>query len=111
VVAVAVPAEVTADTVTVRPLLLERDTVKVMFDVPVLPSVRVTFPMETAGAASLSVMVPVAVAVPRVALVGELRVTVKVSLASSMVSPTMGTVKALEISPGLKVRVEGPVVV
>jgi uncharacterized membrane protein len=108
---VAVPAAVTADTVIACPLAPERVTAKVRLEEPALPSANETSLIEMVGAASLSVMVPVPVAVPRVALVGELKVTVKVSLASSTVSPTMGTTKVSEVSPGTKVMVEGPVVV
>ena len=59
----------------------------------------------TAGGGSLSVIVPVPVAVAMEALVGLERLTEKVSFASSRTSPFTRTVKVLVVSPGLKVSV------
>jgi hypothetical protein len=56
-------------------------------------------------AASSLAIVAVLVAVPKVALVGVPRLTVKVSLDSTLVSPLTRIVMVLLVSPGLKVRV------
>ena len=50
-------------------------------------------------------MVPTPWLVPRIALVGLLRVTVNVSSGSMAVSPLTSTVTGFDVSPGLKVRV------
>jgi len=55
-------------------------------------------------AVSSSVIVPVAVDVPSVALLGPDRVTVNVSSVVSVVSPAMVTLKVLDVSPGVKLR-------
>ena len=57
------------------------------------------------GPLSSSVIVPVAVDVPSVALVGLDRVTVNVSSVVSVVSPMIGTVKVLLVSPAAKFKV------
>jgi len=63
-------------------------------------------PTRVGGVPSSSlVMVPVAVLVPREALEALERVTVKVSFDSPAVSPSIGTVKVLLVSPAAKVSV------
>ena len=70
-----------------------------------LPSTTVMSLMERVGESSL-VMVPVAVAVVMVApLLGLVRVTVKVSLGSGVVSPLTGTLMAWEVMLAPKVTV------
>src|SRR2546426_7702870 len=59
----------------------------------------------TVGGPSSSMIVPVPVALERVALDGLERLTVKVSSFSSRMSPLTETVIDLVVSPGLKVRV------
>ena len=58
-----------------------------------------------AKAVSSLVIVPVAVGVVIVALVGLLRVIVKVSSGSTKVSPLTGTVMTLLVSPAAKLTV------
>ena len=63
---------------------------------------------ETVGAVTATsslVMVPVAVAVPRVAPTGLVRVTVKASVGSAVVSPVTATATVWVVTPGAKVRV------
>ena len=50
-------------------------------------------------------MVPVAVPVARVAPVGLVRVTLRVSVGSTVVSPVTATVSCWLVTPGVKVRV------
>ena len=72
--------------------------------VPVLPSVTVALPIESTGPSSLR-MVPVPWLSLSVALVGEVRLTTKVSLGSTTVSPRTGTAMVRVIWPGAKVSV------
>ena len=88
----AVPLAVAESTVTVRPLAVLRLTVKVAVTVPVLPSVTVTSLIESVGSGSSSVMVPTPWPSAIVALIGLVRLTKKVSLASSSRSPLTRTV-------------------
>ena len=69
------------------------------------PSVTVAEPMETVGAPSSLVIVPVPVAVPSVAFVGSLNCTGIVSSASASVSPRTETVTVFVVSPAAKVSV------
>ncbi len=62
--------------------------------VPLLPSVTVTSPMESAGKSSFRI-VPTPWPSARVAFVGPVRLTVKVSSPSMAVSPSTGTVDGL----------------
>ena len=55
-------------------------------------------------------MVPVAVAVARVALAGADSATVKVSADSTALSPVTATLTCWEVTPGAKVRVPLPAV-
>ena len=82
-----------------RPLTAESVTVKVSFDVPLLPSAWLTLLMLSVGVASLSLIVPVAVAVPMVPTDTLESVTVNVSLFSSSVSPTTGTATVVHRQP------------
>ena len=86
---------------------LDSETVKVALVVPLLPSVSVTSEMLSPGAVTPSslVMVPVALAWASVAPVGLVRVTVKVSLGSTTVSPRTLTATVWEVVPAAKVRV------
>ena len=59
----------------------------------------------TGVAFSSSLIVPVAVLVPSVALVGFERVAVMVSLPSRFVSPHIATVNVFVVSPAAKFRV------
>ena len=69
------------------PLGTDSDTVKSAFVVPALPSVTVTSPIAIDGTGSLSVIVPVPIAVVMVALPGFDKVTRYVSFTSSLRSP------------------------
>ncbi len=100
----AVPLAVAACTVTVWLLGPDSDTVKTALTLPVFPSVTETLLIDRAEVSS-STIVPVPVALPRAALVGPDRVTVKVSLFSSTVSPSTVTETVLAVSPGAKVTV------
>ena len=90
---------------------LDSVTVKAARAVPVADgSAAVTLPTETLGGVTTTgalvlVMVPVAVAVVRVAPEGLDSVTVNVSLASTAVSARTGTLICWEVTPGAKVRV------
>ena len=70
---------------------------------PLLPSVTVTSPMERVGKSSFRI-VPTAWPSARVAFVGPVRLTSKVSLPSMTVSPSTGTVTVLLVWPAVKVR-------
>ena len=70
-----------------------------------VPSATVGESIDTVGGSSSSVIVPVPVAVPRVAFVGPLRVTATVSLSSSVASPVKATSKVWLVSPAAKVSV------
>ncbi len=67
--------------------------------VPELPSAWLTLLKLSEGVGSLSLIVPVAVAVPRVPTVTPESVTVNVSLFSSSVSPTTGTEIVVHMQP------------
>ena len=93
----------------------DSDTVNARSVEPELPSATVALAIDTVGgvtttAVSSLVMVPMAVAVPRLALVGALNATVKVSLASTAVSPRTATLTFAEVTPGANVRVPLPAV-
>ena len=72
---------------------------KAWFVVPLFPSFWLTLLIETTGLGSLSLIVPVAVAVPSVPTEGPESVTVKVSLLSSRRSPTIGTLTVAHWQP------------
>ena len=89
---------------------LERVTAKAVEVVPVPGSATVTPVIEipggvTVGVTGVLVMVPVAVAVVRVAPTGLDRVTVNVSLVSTVASARTGTLICWEVTPGAKDRV------
>ena len=89
---------------------MESETANAIFVVPELPSATVTFETETvggvvAGALSSLVMVPVAVAVPRVTLTGLASVTVNVSVGSTAVSPMTAMLTFWVVTPGANVSV------
>jgi hypothetical protein len=95
---VAVPAAVPQLTVTVLPLGADNVRPKLAFLVPLFPSVRLTFPIETVGAGSSSVIVTVWIdGEPTLAFVAELIRNVKVSLFSSRESPMIGALTAWEL--------------
>ena len=88
----------------------DRVTVNARLVLPELPSATVALATEMVGAVttvavSSLVMVPVAVAVARVALVGADRVTVRVSSGSTVVSAVTATLTCWERTPGAKVMV------
>ena len=75
------------------------------------PSFTITLPIVTVGAPSLSVMVPVAVAV--IAPTGPVDVvmlTVRVSVGSAIVSSVVGTLAVAVVAPAKKVTTTGVVV-
>ena len=80
-------------------------SVNVSIREPLLRSSAVGESIDSACAASSSVIVPVPVAVPIVALVALLRVTLRVSLRSPSVSPITDTLKVWLVVPGAKVSV------
>jgi hypothetical protein len=86
------------------PTVLSRLTKKVNSVAPELPSAfeALRALMDTLGKSSLR-MVPLAVPVPMAALFTGLRVTVKVSSGSTVVSPLTSTVMVLLVSPAAKV--------
>jgi hypothetical protein len=114
---VGVPESTPAD-VSVTPAGSAPDvTVKLGAGVPVATYVC-EYGIETlpAGGAALVIagavpapssfwIVPVPVAVPSVALTGELSVTVNVSFASGVVSPLTSTERGCVVTPGLNVTV------
>ena len=109
--AASVSAPGTADTVIVVSALDGRFSEAVTVVEPVLPPSS----MEdrdrasvTVGCASSSVIVPVPVAVPMVALAARLNTIATVSFGSLVVSPVIETVIVLRISPAAKVRVPPP---
>ena len=72
---------------------------------PASPSLTDTsFTAREGGTSSLT-MVPMPVVSDTVAPVGELSITLNVSVASTMVSPATVTFTVLEASPGPKLRV------
>jgi hypothetical protein len=91
--------------VTVWPLAAESVAVKTALVVAMLPSGTVTSSIETLGAASSSLIVPTPSPSAMVALIGAVRLTVKVSSASESVSPTTSTVTVFEVSPVRNVSV------
>ena len=91
--------------VIVFPLGWDRDTAKTaLTSVPVSSPTRTSAP-DSAGAASSSVMVPIAVSSASEALTGFARVAVNDSSLSSMSSGCTGTWNVSDVSPGTKVRV------
>ena len=81
------PSAVAQATVTSRPETASRETVNCAAS----PSATVKSSMDSAGAASSSVIVASPVSSPSVALTGLPSVTVKVSFGSSMASSAVGT--------------------
>src|SRR5256885_1787172 len=90
---------VATETLTGTPLTADDVTVNTIGVVPLSPSVAAVHPIDTIGASSSSMIVPVAVAVPMVALVGFERLAVNVSLFSCSVSPTTGTANVALVEP------------
>jgi hypothetical protein len=86
---------------------LERLTVNTALIVPLFPSIIVTSLMEIVALSSL-LIVPCPWLSAKVTLrplgFRLLRLTKRFSLPSTLVSPLIGTVIVLEISPGLKVK-------
>jgi hypothetical protein len=80
-------------------------TVKTALTVPLSPSVTVTLFTDSVGSGSSSVIVPRPSPSPIVAFVGLVRPSVRVSSASSSVSPTTGTMTCLVVCPGVNVSV------
>ena len=82
--------------------------VRVAVTVATPPASAMGLPLRlkvTLGGPSSSMIVPVPVAVERMALAGLERLTAKVSFNSSTRSPLTETLTVLLVSPGLKVRV------
>ena len=77
----------------------------VRFVEPLSPSVTLGESIDSVGASSSSVIVPVPVAVEIVASVALLRVTTMVSLTSSIASPVTDTSKVWLVVPAAKVSV------
>ena len=98
--AVAVPFCVAAFTDTVLPLAVERLIVKSMVPVSLA---EVWSLMETVGGLSSSVIVTVVAAAGTCAKVAVSNRTWKVSFSSSSVSPKIGTLTVLDVSPAVKV--------
>jgi len=73
--------------------------------VPLSPSVTATLLILKLGSASSLLIVPVPVVAAIVTLLGALNITVKVSLASFVGSPLIGTVTIWLLWPGVKVSV------
>ncbi len=94
------PSAVVAVTVTVWPLAADRVTVNVA--VPAA-SDTVTSPIDTVGAASLSVIVPTPTPSAINAFVGADRFSVNDSGASSVVSSITATDTVCEVTPGANV--------
>src|SRR5581483_9867742 len=79
---------------------------KTAFTVPAFPSVTVALPIVRVGRASSFVIVPVPIPVPEtVALTRFVKLTVKVSFGSTVVSPVTATTICLAVWPGEKVSV------
>ena len=78
---------------------------KVRVAVPLSPSVMLGASMDSVGASSSSLTVPVPAASPRVALTGPLNVTATVSSASSVASPVTVTSRVRVVVPAAKVSV------
>ena len=70
-----------------------------------VPSATLGLSIDTVGASSSSVMVPVPAASPRVALTGALKAMAMVSSASSAASPVTETSKVCVVVPAAKVSV------
>ena len=99
------PSAVANVAVTGSPLGADSDAVNVIGVVPALPSTTLTLSIDRSGALSSSVIVPVAVPTPIVALVGVASASKNVSLASSSASFRTGTVTVAVVSPGAKLAV------
>ena len=83
----------------------------VRFVVPLSPSVTLGESIDSVGAPSSSMIVPVPVAVAIVAPVAPLRVTTTVSTDSSSVSPVTDTSKVRLVVPAAKVSVPAVIAV
>ena len=99
----AVPFDVAYATVISLPEAAERLTVNVAF--PAVSFVVVTSLIESEGALSSSVIVMVEVESLIVALTALLKVSVIVSLFSSVLSAKIGTLIVLEVCPAVNVSV------
>ena len=90
-------------TVTGLAAAFDKLTVNTAFAIPELPSSTLTFPIDTTGGAtatsSLRIVTVAALAVPNVAPVAEVNVTVNVSSDSTAVSPATSTVNVAELVP------------
>jgi hypothetical protein len=92
--------------VTVAALGAESETAKTAFTVPEFPSVAVALAIEIVGGESSFVIVPVPIPVlAMLAFDGLVRLTVKISFASTVASPVTGTRICLAVWPGVKVSV------
>ena len=86
--------------------VLAADSVTVTFAVlPTLPSATLTLAIAILGTSSLLRVTTALAAALNVALLGLVKLMVKVSFASTVVSPSTGTVKVLLVSPIAKVSV------
>lgn len=84
---------------------------KTRFFVPVLPSVTEELAMDKLGTVSSLLIVPVAEAVPIVALTGLVNVNVMFSSVSNNVSPVIRTVTVPVVEPAGMVRVAADIAV
>ncbi len=90
---------------TVCPLAAESVTVKPSVVVPALPSATATSSIESVGAPSSFVIVPVPWLSRIVAFVGTLRLTRRVSFGSAFTSPFTVTLTGWVVTPGANVSV------
>ena len=103
---VAVPVSASAyPTVTRLPLAALSVTVNVNAADPPFPSITLGDEIDSIGAASSSVIVPVPLPVASVAFVGLLSFTATVSSDSSLVSPVTDTMRLRLVTPAAKVSV------
>ena len=72
---------------------------------PASPSATLVSAIDSPGSASPSVIVPVALIMDRVALIGLLKLSVRVSSSSASVSPNTGTVTVVWVAPAAIVAV------
>ena len=89
---------------TVRPLAVESETVKVRLDVPASGSPAALSFTDSEGSPSSSVIVPVPESSANAAAPGAERLSAKVSSTSSRTSALRVTGTVFVVSPGRKVR-------
>ena len=90
---------------TILPLAADSVAVKVMFDVPALPSTSETSLITIEANGSSSVIVPIPWLSAIVTFTGTVRFTKNVSSISSKTSPTIGTEIVFVTCPGRNVSV------